>query len=187
MSLRSSGTGTTTSSATSSGGGSGGSAGGETSSTGGASTTAPATATTTTGVSTTGAGGGGTIDVEPLDCGAEGWVVENHGPPSNRVNYIILGDGYDATRLLLPGFRRFAAQHLGESYYAAIPHRDALVLWAKDCSRDFSTRLVAHLGSQFRGEPYPLTDRIFEVGPDGIRAAALAGAALPAPPSAVAQ
>jgi len=30
----------------------------------------------------------------PLDCGAQGWAVEAHGPPSNRVNYVILGDGY---------------------------------------------------------------------------------------------
>ena len=88
---------------------------------------------------------------------------------ADRMLAIETGDGYDATRLLLPGFRRFAMRHLGERYYAAIPNRDALVLWAKDCSSEFTTRLVAHLGSQYRGEPYPLTDRIFEVGPDGIQ------------------
>ena len=26
-----------------------------------------------------------------------GVAVENAGPPGNRVNYVILGDGYDAT------------------------------------------------------------------------------------------
>lgn len=36
---------------------------------------------------------------EPLDCGPDGWVVENHGPPANRVNYLILADGYDATTI----------------------------------------------------------------------------------------
>jgi hypothetical protein len=40
-----------------------------------------------------GAGGSGGTP-EPLDCGPQGWAVENHGPPSNRVNYVILGDGY---------------------------------------------------------------------------------------------
>jgi hypothetical protein len=40
-------------------------------------------------------GSGGTPP--PLDCGPQGWAVENHGPPSNRVNYVILGDGYTAT------------------------------------------------------------------------------------------
>jgi len=50
----------------------------------------------------TGAGGGsvdaggsaGGAVVPPLDCGDLGWVVENHGPPANRVNYAIMGDGY---------------------------------------------------------------------------------------------
>ena len=32
---------------------------------------------------------------DPIDCGPDGWVVEDHGPPSNRVNYLILADGYD--------------------------------------------------------------------------------------------
>jgi hypothetical protein len=36
---------------------------------------------------------------EPLDCGPDGWAVEDHGPPSNRVNYLILGDGYDETSI----------------------------------------------------------------------------------------
>jgi hypothetical protein len=35
----------------------------------------------------------------PLDCGPDGWVVENHGPPANRVNYLILADGYDSTTI----------------------------------------------------------------------------------------
>ncbi|HEY3495813.1 MAG TPA: M64 family metallopeptidase [Polyangiaceae bacterium] len=41
-------------------------------------------------------GSGGGPMFPPLDCGAEGWAVEDHGPPSNRVNYVILGDGYTA-------------------------------------------------------------------------------------------
>lgn len=32
----------------------------------------------------------------PLDCGTDGWAVENAGPPANRVNYVILADGYGA-------------------------------------------------------------------------------------------
>lgn len=42
-------------------------------------------------------GAGGEPNVPPLDCGDTGWAVENHGPPSNRVNYVILGDGYNDT------------------------------------------------------------------------------------------
>lgn len=42
-------------------------------------------------------GGTTTEELEPLDCGPDGWAVENHGAPENRVNYVILADGYDAT------------------------------------------------------------------------------------------
>ncbi len=41
-----------------------------------------------------GFGGGGTLPPEPLDCGPSALVLENAGPPRNRVNYIIAGDGY---------------------------------------------------------------------------------------------
>ncbi len=55
-------------------------------------------------------GGGGTGDTcggEPLlelpsegfDCGASGHVFENAGPADNRVNYIIVGDGYTSELL----------------------------------------------------------------------------------------
>jgi hypothetical protein len=59
-----------------------------------------------------------------LDCGPNGWVVENHGPTANRVNYVILGDGYLAADLVAGGTlethinkamtRRFSAN--GEVY-----------------------------------------------------------------------
>ncbi|WP_437819835.1 hypothetical protein [Sorangium sp. So ce1078] len=42
-----------------------------------------------------GAGGGGSAYV--LDCGTNGVAIESAGPPVNRVNYVILGDGYDVT------------------------------------------------------------------------------------------
>jgi hypothetical protein len=43
------------------------------------------------------AGSGGTPSIPPLDCGEDGWAVENNGPPKNRVNYLILADGYTST------------------------------------------------------------------------------------------
>ncbi len=49
-----------------------------------------------------GGGMGGATMVEPLDCGGNGTAVENHGPPSNRLNYVIVGDGYSASDLM-PG------------------------------------------------------------------------------------
>ncbi len=46
-----------------------------------------------------GGGSGGMPMVPPLDCGGKGAVIENAGPPANRVNYAILGDGYSAEEL----------------------------------------------------------------------------------------
>ncbi len=67
---------------------------GQAATTGGASAGGGAGATT--GGSFTAGGVGGVPAVPPLDCGAEGWAVENHGDPKNRVNYVILADGYTA-------------------------------------------------------------------------------------------
>jgi hypothetical protein len=54
--------------------------------------------TTGTGGATGGAtGAGGSVALPPLDCGPMGVAIENAGPPRNRVNYVILGDGYTAT------------------------------------------------------------------------------------------
>jgi hypothetical protein len=73
----------------------GGSAAG-TSSTGGTTSTAGTSSGGTGGSFMPGGGSGGGPAVPALDCGKEGWAVENHGDPKNRVNYVILGDGYTA-------------------------------------------------------------------------------------------
>ena len=49
------------------------------------------------GAGSAGGGSAGSAPIPPLDCGSQGWAVENHGPPKNRVNYVILADGYTAT------------------------------------------------------------------------------------------
>ena len=50
-----------------------------------------------------GGGMGGAPMHPPLDCGAKGRAVENHGPPANRVNYVIVGDGYSEAQLATGG------------------------------------------------------------------------------------
>lgn len=68
---------------------------------GGTATAGGATAGSSSGAGN-GAGGspfggaGGQAPEYKLDCGKEGWAVESHGPPSNRVNHVIVGDGYTA-------------------------------------------------------------------------------------------
>jgi hypothetical protein len=46
---------------------------------------------------TTGAGGSVVAPPPTLDCGPIGTALFNAGPPKNRVNYVILADGYTAT------------------------------------------------------------------------------------------
>ena len=76
------------------------------SSTGSGGTTGHAGATGSGGTPTTGAGGttvtgtGGAAGGTPLpalDCGPIGQALVNSGPPKNRVNYVILADGYTST------------------------------------------------------------------------------------------
>jgi len=86
------------------GGGTGGNAGDGTSENAGTTTGGNGAG----GVSGAPGGAGGTIVQggtggmplpEPLDCGGNAMVIENGGPPSNRVNFVILGDGYSAAEL----------------------------------------------------------------------------------------
>jgi hypothetical protein len=86
----------------------------------------------------------------------------------DRLLAIELGDGYDATRLLLPGFRRFAAEKLGDPFVAAIPNRDVLVLWSKSASPGFQAQVRAEVEASFRDRAYPLTDRLFEASAAGV-------------------
>jgi hypothetical protein len=59
----------------------------------------------TGGLTSTGGGGnvdggsGGVTTLPPLDCGGNAAVIEDAGPPANRVNYVIIGDGYTQAEL----------------------------------------------------------------------------------------
>ncbi|HEY7374885.1 MAG TPA: M64 family metallopeptidase [Polyangia bacterium] len=74
-------------------GGRGGAAGGAAGRGGSAGGGAGSSGTTGT------AGAGGTTPPAPLDCGPDGWVIENHGPPANRINFVIYADGYNASQV----------------------------------------------------------------------------------------
>lgn len=84
----------------------GGSAGSASSTGGGAGKAGAGAGGATSGAGGTSVGSGGTFvgggsgggpEKPPLECGANGVAIENAGPIANRVNYVILGDGYDAT------------------------------------------------------------------------------------------
>ena len=84
--------------------GSGASAAGTTSN-GGMTSTAGANGTAGAGVagSFVGGGTGGGPAIPALDCGKSGTALENQGPPANRLNYVIVADGYSEQELAAGG------------------------------------------------------------------------------------
>lgn len=81
---------------------------------------------------------------------------------------VALGDGYDAARILLPGFRRYAAQRLGEPFLVGIPNRDFLIAWSLGGSPEFQGRTRRAIVEDFSTQPYPLTQAVLKVTSTGI-------------------
>lgn len=85
-----------------------------------------------------------------------------------RVNLILIQtmDGYDASRILLPGLHDHLREHLGSPFVAGIPNRDILV-----CFRDepkMVERLRQQVADDYRTMPHQVTDQLFLVTRDGI-------------------
>jgi hypothetical protein len=81
-------------------------------------------------------------------------------PEPNLAIVIETKDGYDAARLLLPGIREFAAEKLGEPFFAGIPNRDFLIMWSRDASDEFQTFCRQKIGEDFGEQDHPLSPRI---------------------------
>ncbi|HSU69417.1 MAG TPA: DUF1444 family protein [Tepidisphaeraceae bacterium] len=76
------------------------------------------------------------------------------------------GDGYDASRILLPTLHERLREYLGTPFAAAIPNRDILICFRND---DATVRRVkSQVEEDFRRMPHQVTDRWFLITPDGI-------------------
>jgi hypothetical protein len=98
----------------------------------------------------------------------------NFGLQVNRARATITvheNDGYDAVRVLLPGFAERAEQVLGSSVCAALPHRDLLVVF--DPTQPTAPCLEAELAALYRTKAYPLTPRVFSLSGEGLALAAV--------------
>jgi uncharacterized protein YtpQ (UPF0354 family) len=85
-----------------------------------------------------------------------------------RFTAVDTDDSYDAARLVLPRFRDRLLSALGTPIFAGIPNRDFLVAWSADAPfAVFADQVAKDFGKQ----PYPITDAIFHVDRDGVRAA----------------
>jgi uncharacterized protein YtpQ (UPF0354 family) len=85
---------------------------------------------------------------------------------------ILTRDGYDAARLLLPGFMKRMRGVLSDTVVVGIPNRDFLIAWTPDFAAHAG--FVAQIGEDVQSQPHPLTDELFIAGPDGVRLATAA-------------
>jgi len=97
-------------------------------------------------------------------------AIEAHATQDDdgRINLILFqqGDGYDASRILLPTLHERLREHLGSPFVAAIPNRDILLCFRSDA--ETVARLQSQIAEDFRQMPHQVTDRLFLITPDGI-------------------
>ena len=78
---------------------------------------------------------------------------------------LIPSGGAASSYLLHPKLFHIAAQHLGREIVAAVPSRDALMLFEYRNEKETLQNAVAH---DFATTNHPISDRLFRVTPDGI-------------------
>ena len=85
-----------------------------------------------------------------------------------RINLILFqtGDGYDASRLLLPTLHERLREHLGSPFAAGIPNRDILLCFRND--EETVARLKDQIADDYRQMPHQVTDKLLLVTADGI-------------------
>jgi len=85
-----------------------------------------------------------------------------------KINLILFqtGDGYDASRLLLPTLHERLKEHLGSPFLAAIPTRDLLLCFRED--DETVSRVKEQVAEDYRRMPHQVTDRLLLITPDGI-------------------
>lgn len=78
---------------------------------------------------------------------------------------LIPGGGAASSYMLHPNLFHIAAKHLGRDIVAAVPSRDALMLFENRNEKDTLQNAVAN---DFSTTNHPISDRLFRVTPDGI-------------------
>ncbi len=76
-------------------------------------------------------------------------------------------DGYDATRLALPGVREAFAEELGDSYLVGVPNRDFLVAFS-DREPEIAAGIIRQVRHDHARMDHPITATIYRVSPDRI-------------------
>lgn len=87
---------------------------------------------------------------------------------SGRIDFIVFqaGDGYDASRVLLPTLHERLREHIGSPFVAAIPNRDILLCFRNDPQT--LSRVRGQVREDFHRMPHQVTDKLFLITADGI-------------------
>jgi hypothetical protein len=108
------------------------------------------------------------------DTALQNLIVLSHeqtmeGQKSDGYTMLVLAtpDKHNAARILLPEFHRKLREHLGPTFYAAIPTPHFLL--AFNTTRDeFIVRLRQQISADYHRSKEPLSEKLFLVTPDGI-------------------
>ena len=76
-------------------------------------------------------------------------------------------DRHNAARILLPELHRKLREHLGTTFYAAMPARDILIAFSS-ADEEMLAHLRRDLEHDYRNAERPLSPKVFQVTPDGI-------------------
>jgi len=87
---------------------------------------------------------------------------------SGRVDFIVFqtGDGYDASRILLPTLHERLREHIGSPFVAGIPNRDILLCFRNDPPT--VERVRAQVVEDHKRMPHQVSDQLFLITADGI-------------------
>jgi uncharacterized protein YtpQ (UPF0354 family) len=92
-------------------------------------------------------------------------AMPQFGDESPRFAIVVAGDNMEASRMLNPRLYDLFADKLGGPFIAAIPCRDALVVFPND--RELRRHVQQIVRKDYETSAYPISDRLFLVTPDG--------------------
>jgi len=106
--------------------------------------------------------------IENLVSRSEAMNAQAAQDESGQINLILFqtGDGYDASRILLPALHERLREHLGSPFAAAIPNRDILICFRND--DETVDRVKAQVEEDYRKMPHQVTHKLFLITADGI-------------------
>lgn len=108
------------------------------------------------------------VALENLICRSESMNAQAAQDESGQINLILFqtGDGYDASRILLPTLHERLREHLGSPFLAAIPNRDILLCFRND--DETVGRVKTQVEEDYKRMPHQVSDKLYLITADGI-------------------